>query len=91
MSKKGKADIVKTLGCDELIVLDNVLGASYEHHESAVAVAEVMAITVVIHYSSQFTMPAEVQIGYSNIEEVRSRNDDSRTGLPISDVDSLII
>lgn len=42
---KGKADIAKTLGCDELIVLDEVPGASYEDYESVDVVAEVMKIT----------------------------------------------
>lgn len=42
---KGKADIAKNLGCDELIVLDEVPGASYEDYESVDVVAKVMEIT----------------------------------------------
>jgi len=42
---KGKADVAKTLGCDELIVLDEVPGTSYEDYESVDVVAEVMKIT----------------------------------------------
>uniref|UniRef100_A0A6U3RJA3 Enoyl reductase (ER) domain-containing protein n=1 Tax=Ditylum brightwellii TaxID=49249 RepID=A0A6U3RJA3_9STRA len=42
---KGKADIAKTLGCDELIVLDEVPGASFEDYESMDIVAKVMEIT----------------------------------------------
>lgn len=42
---KGKADIAETLGCDELIVLDEVAGASYEDYESVDIVAKVMEIT----------------------------------------------
>jgi len=42
---KGKADIGETLGCDELIVLDEVPGASYEDYESVDIVARVMEVT----------------------------------------------
>merc|ERR1719384_1285900 len=37
---KGKAEIAETLGCDELIVLDEVPGASYEDYESVDIVAK---------------------------------------------------
>ncbi|KAL3772994.1 hypothetical protein ACHAWO_004133 [Cyclotella atomus] len=42
---RGKSDIAKTLGCDELIVLDEVEGASYEDYESVDIVARVMEVT----------------------------------------------
>lgn len=42
---KGKSDIAKSLGCDELIVLDEVPGTSYEDYESVDVVAKVMEIT----------------------------------------------
>lgn len=42
---KGKADIAETLGCDELIVLDEVPGASYEDYESVDIVERVMEVT----------------------------------------------
>merc|ERR1712087_490379 len=42
---KGKADIAESLGCDELIVLDEVEGASYEDYESVDIVSKVMEIT----------------------------------------------
>lgn len=42
---KGKADIAKPLGCDELIVLDEVPGASYEDYESVDIVSRVMEVT----------------------------------------------
>merc|ERR1712157_655520 len=42
---KGKADIAKSLGCDELIILDEVPGRSYEDYESIDVVAKVMEIT----------------------------------------------
>merc|ERR1719162_2054132 len=42
---KGKADIAQTLGCDELIVLDEVAGAAYEDYESVDIVAKVMEVT----------------------------------------------
>eukprot|EP00956_Cyclotella_meneghiniana_P008719 scaffold11898_cov69-Cyclotella_meneghiniana.AAC.9 len=42
---KGKADIAKSLGCDELIVLDEVAGASYEDYESVDIVSRVMEVT----------------------------------------------
>merc|ERR1712032_1152270 len=42
---KGKADIAKSLGCDELIVLDEVPGASYEDYESVDIVARVLETT----------------------------------------------
>jgi NADPH2:quinone reductase len=42
---KGKSDIAKTLGCDELIVLDEVEGASYEDYNSVDIVARVMEVT----------------------------------------------
>lgn len=42
---KGKADIAKSLGCDELVVLDEVEGASYEDYESVDIVEKVMEAT----------------------------------------------
>jgi len=42
---KGKVDVASTLGCDELIVLDEVEGTSYENYESVDVVAKVMEIT----------------------------------------------
>merc|ERR1712176_1668860 len=42
---KGKADVAKDLGCDELIVLDEVEGASYEDYESVDIVERVMEVT----------------------------------------------
>eukprot|EP00591_Stephanopyxis_turris_P006516 CAMPEP_0195508092 /NCGR_PEP_ID=MMETSP0794_2-20130614/1396_1 /TAXON_ID=515487 /ORGANISM="Stephanopyxis turris, Strain CCMP 815" /LENGTH=335 /DNA_ID=CAMNT_0040634967 /DNA_START=147 /DNA_END=1154 /DNA_ORIENTATION=+ len=42
---KGKRDIAEKLGCDELIVLDEVPGTSYEDYESVDVVARVMEIT----------------------------------------------
>jgi len=42
---KGKEDICKKLGCDELIVLDEVTGTAYEDYESVDIVAKVMEVT----------------------------------------------
>lgn len=42
---KGKVDVASTLGCDELIVLDEVEGTSYEDYESVDVVAKVMEVT----------------------------------------------
>ena len=42
---KGKADIAEGLGCDELIVLDEVPGASYEDYESVDIVERVKEVT----------------------------------------------
>lgn len=42
---KGKSKIAETLGCDELIVLDEVPGASYEDYESVDVVEKVMQVT----------------------------------------------
>jgi len=42
---KGKADVAETLGCDELIVLDEIPGASYEDYESVDIVSRVMEVT----------------------------------------------
>lgn len=42
---KGKQEVAESLGCDELIVLDEVPGASYEDYESVDVVAKVMEIT----------------------------------------------
>lgn len=42
---KGKEDIGKSLGCDELLVLDEVPGTSYEDYESMDIVSKVMEIT----------------------------------------------
>lgn len=42
---KGKADVAEKLGCDELIVLDEVPGASYEDYESFDIVKRVMEVT----------------------------------------------
>ena len=42
---KGKADIASSLGCDELILLDEVPGTSYEDYESVDVVGKVKEIT----------------------------------------------
>lgn len=42
---KGKEDICQKLGCDELIVLDEVPGTAYEDYESKDIVAKVMEVT----------------------------------------------
>lgn len=42
---KGKADIAEKLGCDELIVLDEVPGTSFEDYESVDIVKRVMEVT----------------------------------------------
>jgi NADPH2:quinone reductase len=42
---KGKADVAKDLGCDELILIDEVPGASFEDYESVDVVAKVKEIT----------------------------------------------
>eukprot|EP00560_Eucampia_antarctica_P006950 CAMPEP_0197824804 /NCGR_PEP_ID=MMETSP1437-20131217/2013_1 /TAXON_ID=49252 ORGANISM="Eucampia antarctica, Strain CCMP1452" /NCGR_SAMPLE_ID=MMETSP1437 /ASSEMBLY_ACC=CAM_ASM_001096 /LENGTH=335 /DNA_ID=CAMNT_0043424577 /DNA_START=192 /DNA_END=1199 /DNA_ORIENTATION=+ len=42
---KGKEDIARKLGCDELIVLDEVPGTSYEDYESVDIVKKVMEVT----------------------------------------------
>jgi NADPH2:quinone reductase len=42
---KGKQDIAKGLGCDELIVLDEVPGASFEDYESVDVAGKVQEIT----------------------------------------------
>jgi NADPH2:quinone reductase len=42
---KGKEDIAAKLGCDELIVLDEVPGTSYEDYESVDIVKRVMEVT----------------------------------------------
>jgi len=42
---KGKESIASTLGCDELIVLDEVEGTSYEDYESVDVVARIMEVT----------------------------------------------
>lgn len=42
---KGKEDISQKLGCDELIVLDEVPGTSYEDYESMDIVSKVMEVT----------------------------------------------
>lgn len=42
---KGKSEIAGRLGCDELIVLDEVPGASYEDYESIDIVKRVMEVT----------------------------------------------
>ncbi|EEC50143.1 predicted protein [Phaeodactylum tricornutum CCAP 1055/1] len=42
---KGKADIASNLGCDELILLDEVAGTSYEDYESVDVTAKVLEIT----------------------------------------------
>jgi len=42
---KGKMDIAKKLGCDDLIVLDEVEGTSYEDYESVNIVERVMEVT----------------------------------------------
>lgn len=42
---KGKEDVAKDLGCDELIVCDEVPGTSYEDYESVDIVKKVMEVT----------------------------------------------
>lgn len=42
---KGKEDICQKLGCDELIVLDEVPGTAYEDYESVDIVSRVMDVT----------------------------------------------
>ncbi|GAX15441.1 NADPH2:quinone reductase [Fistulifera solaris] len=42
---KGKKDIAESLGCDELILLDEVAGTSYEDYESVDIVSKVKEIT----------------------------------------------
>merc|ERR1719157_447839 len=42
---KGKAEACKDLGCDELIVLDEVAGTAYEDYESVDIVKRVMEVT----------------------------------------------
>eukprot|EP00571_Detonula_confervacea_P007237 CAMPEP_0172329932 /NCGR_PEP_ID=MMETSP1058-20130122/61134_1 /TAXON_ID=83371 /ORGANISM="Detonula confervacea, Strain CCMP 353" /LENGTH=376 /DNA_ID=CAMNT_0013047127 /DNA_START=667 /DNA_END=1797 /DNA_ORIENTATION=- len=42
---KGKEDVASALGCDELIVLDEVPGTSYEDYESVDIVSRVMEVT----------------------------------------------
>eukprot|EP00541_Cyclophora_tenuis_P016744 CAMPEP_0116566762 /NCGR_PEP_ID=MMETSP0397-20121206/14631_1 /TAXON_ID=216820 /ORGANISM="Cyclophora tenuis, Strain ECT3854" /LENGTH=335 /DNA_ID=CAMNT_0004093677 /DNA_START=75 /DNA_END=1082 /DNA_ORIENTATION=- len=42
---KGKAEVATRLGCDELIVLDEVPGASYEDYDSVDIVKRVMEVT----------------------------------------------
>merc|ERR1712238_95783 len=42
---KGKEDVASTLGCDELIVLDEVPGTSYEDYESVDIVGKVKEVT----------------------------------------------
>mmetsp|Transcript_54139 Transcript_54139/g.60535 ORF Transcript_54139/g.60535 Transcript_54139/m.60535 type:complete len:364 (+) Transcript_54139:76-1167(+) len=42
---KGKEDVACTLGCDELIVLDEVSGTSYEDYESVDIVGKVKEVT----------------------------------------------
>lgn len=42
---KGKKDIADSLGCDELILLDEVAGTSYEDYESVDIVSKVKEIT----------------------------------------------
>lgn len=42
---KGKADIAEALGCDELILVDEVPGTSYEDYESVDVTAKVKEIT----------------------------------------------
>lgn len=42
---KGKKDIAESLGCDELILLDEVAGTSYEDYESVDIVSKVKDIT----------------------------------------------
>merc|ERR1740117_2789681 len=42
---KGKEDVAQGLGCDELIVLDEMPGTSYEDYESVDVVAKVKEIT----------------------------------------------
>ena len=42
---KGKADVAEKLGCNELIVLDEVPGTSYEDYESLDIVKRVMDVT----------------------------------------------
>jgi NADPH2:quinone reductase len=42
---KGKADVAEKLGCDELILLDEVPGTSFEDYESVDIVAKVKEVT----------------------------------------------
>jgi NADPH:quinone reductase len=42
---KGKADVAEALGCDKLILLDEVPGTSYENYESVDIVAAVKEVT----------------------------------------------
>lgn len=42
---KGKKDIAEPLGCDELILLDEVEGTSYENYESVDVVARIKEVT----------------------------------------------
>jgi len=42
---KGKADVAEKLGCDELIILDEVPGAAFEDYESFDIVKRVMEVT----------------------------------------------
>ena len=42
---RGKIDVASALGCDELIVLDEVPGTSYEDYESVDIVTRVMEVT----------------------------------------------
>jgi NADPH2:quinone reductase len=42
---RGKADVASALGCDELILLDEVPGTSYEDYGSVDVVAKVMEVT----------------------------------------------
>ena len=42
---KGKESVASSLGCDELIVLDEVEGKSYEDYESVDVVKRVMEVT----------------------------------------------
>lgn len=42
---KGKSDVAESLGCDELILLDEVPGTSYEDYSSVDVVAKVKEIT----------------------------------------------
>jgi len=42
---RGKKDIAEALGCDELIIVDEVPGTSYEDYESVDVTAKIMEIT----------------------------------------------
>lgn len=42
---KGKADVCEAVGCDELILLDEVPGTAYEDYESVDVVKKVMEVT----------------------------------------------